>query len=269
MRTSLQDRPIIVTGASSGIGAATAIACGKEKMQVLLVARRTSRLNEVAATIVADGGVAEVLTIDICAPDATEAILNTCEDCFGAIDVVVANAGRGLDQTALDMTMSDLRSIFDVNFFACAQLLIAAGQRLVAANAPGHLLACSSSIGTFAVPNHSAYCATKAAQHLLTQAMCMELAPANISVSSVHPIGTRTEFFDVSAATSGRDPDAPTMLDTTPSFFLQDPDRIATAIVRCLKRPRPEVWTCFSVRVLAALCRVAPRTGQSLIRRFG
>ena len=98
---------------------------------------------------------------------------------------------------------SEMHAIFDVNFYATHALLREAANRMLSRNDGGHLLATSSCVSKFRRPNHGAYAATKAAQDLLCQAMRLELAPAGIHVSTIHPITTTTEFFDVSAKVSG------------------------------------------------------------------
>ena len=125
-------------------------------------------------------------------------------------------------------------------------------------SSPDTCLACSSCVAKFALPYFGAYAATKGAQDLFCQAMRVELAPAGIHVSTVHPITTTTEFFDVSAQVSART-DHPTGLHHTPRTFRQSPDRVGRAVVRCLRRPRPEVWTSRMARIMAALRGVCPR----------
>jgi short-subunit dehydrogenase len=146
-------------------------------------------------------------------------------------------------------------------------LLKAAAQRLLAAERPGHLLMCSSCVSKFSIPGHSTYAATKAAQNAVCQAMRFELRSKRIDVSSVHPITTTTEFFDVSADLSGRTRPADGLPEHAQGLFVQPPERVARAIVRCLRRPRPEVWTSHIVRGFAAVGTFFPRVGDYLIGR--
>ncbi len=89
--------------------------------------------------------------------------------------------------------------------------------------------------------------------------MGLELKPYGIHVSSVHPVTTATEFFEVSTRLSGRDPEGKSVPDHSPKLFVQPPQRVARAIIKCVRRPRPEVWTSFTVRAVAGAMTVFPR----------
>jgi short-subunit dehydrogenase len=240
---------IVITGGGTGIGAATAKACATAGMSVLIAGRRSEPLEQVAAAIEDSGGICSTLALDV---------TDAAQSAFGSVYAVFANAGYGLDRLGHRTSMDELRSIFEVNFFATQRLLAEAAGRWLASKQHGHLLACSSCVAKFAMPYFGAYAATKGAQDLFCQAMRVELAPAGIHVSTVHPITTTTEFFDVSAQVSDRT-DHPTGLHHTPRAFRQSPDRVARAVVRCLRRPRPEVWTSRMARIMAALRGVCPR----------
>src|SRR5690606_27161512 len=103
-----------------------------------------------------------------------------------------------------------------------------------------HMLVCSSSAAEFAPPLYAVYAATKAAQDMVCGAMRAELRGEELTVSSVHPVGTRTGFFDA-AQRSGSQAADPVLLNT-PEMFMQSPETVAKAVVRCLRRPKPEVW---------------------------
>ena len=106
-----------ITGASSGIGAATAIACAREGADVVLVARRVDRLAEVAATITALGSRALVVQGDVTDRGALDAAVGKAVEAFGGIDVVVANAGFGVEGRVESLTVDDFRRQFETNFF--------------------------------------------------------------------------------------------------------------------------------------------------------
>ncbi len=255
---ALTDRVVVVTGASSGIGAATARACAAAGMRLVLVARREDRLAQVAAACIEVGGRAQVVAIDVAAPGASEEILERGVSAFGRVDVVFANAGYGTRAGLLDMAESDLRTMFEVNFFAALALCRAAARQWIAAEQPGHLIMSSSCIGKFPLAYHGAYCATKASQSMACAALRAELQSHRIAVSSVHPITTKTEFFVASDRRSGVAGSAAEVPDHAPSFLVQSPERVAAAVVRCMHRPVPEVWTSSLVRFSAALFTAWP-----------
>ncbi|HCA39075.1 MAG: SDR family NAD(P)-dependent oxidoreductase [Phycisphaerales bacterium] len=252
-RVQLEGRPIVITGGGTGIGAATALACGKAGMPVVLAGRRIEPLHNICAQL--DRGIA--VQIDVTVGDHAHELLDAAEQAFGPPWAVFANAGHGLDRTAHGTTVAELREIFDVNFFATHLLLSEAAKRMIEHGRGGHLLASASCVSKFAPPYHGAYAATKAAQDLFCQAMRLELAPVGIHVSTVHPVTTITKFFDVSAELSGRD-SGHSSIDHTPRFLQQSPERVAAAIIKCLQRPVPEVWTSRLVRMSAALRMLRP-----------
>jgi short-subunit dehydrogenase len=224
-------------------------------------------LTAVAQSIRAMGRRVETVEIDVAAPNASNALLDAAERAFGRFDVVFANAGYGMERAHHDTPESDLRHMFEVNFFASTDLVTQAAKRLIAADRRGHLLMCSSCLAKFTLPYYGAYAATKAAQGMMCRAMRFELEPHGIEVSSVHPVTTVTEFFEQSAARSGLQATGSKVPDHAPKFFVQPPERVAKAIVRCLKRPRSEVWTSLAVRLAAGFITAFPGMFDGACRR--
>jgi len=266
MARSLRNRTIIITGASSGIGAATALACAAEGMNIVINARRRDRLHDVASRIDAAGGNAHIVAGDVTSGGVNSRLLNECAHVFGGIDIVFANAGYGIDKPVAETTPEDIRAIFEVNLFAALDLLRRAAAHLIERSHTGHLLMCSSCLSKFTMPGYAAYSATKAAQNHFCRAMNIELRRHRIPVSSVNPITTRTEFHQVAARLSGRDPGDVFTPDHAPGIFVQRPERVASAVVRCLRRPKPEVWTSVIVRATAAVGTMFPRFIDAAIR---
>jgi len=264
MSRPLQNNVIVITGASSGIGAATAIACANAGMNVVLNARREDKLREVARQVEALGRQAALVAGDVTESGISDRMLDTAMQRLGRFDAVFANAGFGFDRPMVETSQQDLREIFEVNFFAGVELLQKAATRLIEAKRPGHLLMCSSCLAKFTLPFHGPYCATKAAQNHICRSMRIELRQHNIHVASVHPIGTTTEFFEVSARRSSKPQPS---VEKPPSLVMQSPKRVANAVVRCLRRPQPEVWTSHTVRLIAGLLTISPRLGDFFMRQ--
>jgi len=265
--TTLAGKVAVITGGSSGIGAATARAMAAEGMHIVLAARRGDRLAEVAASIRAMGRSVHTMELDVTAPGSSAAMLAAAEATFGRFDVVFANAGYGLERAQHETCEADLRHIFEVNFFASLDLITQASRRLIARDQPGHLLMCSSCLAKFTLPYFGAYAATKAAQSMMCRAMRFELQPHHIEVSSVHPVSTVTEFFEQTASRSGHQATGRKVPDHTPKFFVQPPERVANAIVRCLKKPRSEVWTSLAVRLAAGFITAFPASFDRACQR--
>jgi len=264
---ALRGKVAVVTGASSGIGAATAAALVAEGMKVVLAARRLERLDEVARGLMARGGEVHMVVIDVAAPGASAQLLDAAERRFGGVDVVFANAGYGMERAHHETSDADLRQMFEVNFFAGLDLITLAAKRMIASNRRGHLLMSSSCLAKFTLPYYGAYAATKAAQAMMCRAMRFELEPHGIEVSSVHPVTTITEFFEQSASRSGLGSNGSKVPDHAPRFFVQPPERVARAIVTCLKRPRSEVWTSLLVRLSAGIITAFPWVFDGACRR--
>ncbi len=267
MPRDLTDHVIVITGASSGIGAATAVACARAGMDLVLNARREDRLGAVADRVRGSGRGAALVVGDVTEPGFSRRLIDAAEERFGRLDAVFANAGYGMSRTALETDDEDWRRMFEVNFFAAVDLLRAAARHLIERRRRGHLLMCSSCLSKFALPNSAAYAATKAAQNAVCSAMRLEHADDGIAVSSVHPITTTTEFFEVSARLSGTDVPPSGTPGHAPGFFTQPPERVAQAVVECLRRPRPEVWTSHIVRTVAGAMTIFPRFGDWVLRR--
>ena len=267
MARDLNGKVIIITGASSGIGAATAVACAQAGMKVILNARRKERLARVADQISTLNAEAHLVPGDVIEAGMTDRLLDEAANRFGRFDVVFANAGYGLEKSIVDTTEAELRRIFNVNFFSSVDLLRESASRLIEQRRPGHLLMCSSCVAKFTLPYYGLYAATKAAQNLTCRAMRLELARHNIEVASVMPISTRTEFADVVAELSLPEGEAEQIARHTPRRMIQSPQRVARAIVKCLRSPRPEVWTSLPTRFAAGLFTFFPSLGDAVMRR--
>ncbi|MDG2094212.1 MAG: SDR family NAD(P)-dependent oxidoreductase [Phycisphaerales bacterium] len=257
MSIDLKDRVLVITGGGTGIGASTAMAAAHAGMHVFLCGRRSEPLQRIVDGIRSLGSQAFFMELDVTERDSEIRLLDEAEARLGTPWAIFANAGRGLSRPAHETTPDEMASIFEVNFFATHRLFSEATRRMIEHGRGGHLLACASCLSRFAIPDHAAYAATKASQDMLCQAVRMEVEPHGIHVSSVHPITTTTEFFDTAARHSGVD-DLSVMKDT-PRAFIQSPDRVADAIVRCLRKPRPEVWTSRIVRYATVIRNLYPK----------
>ena len=264
MAIDLHGKNIVITGGGTGIGAATAIAAAEAGMSVCIAGRRQSQLDQVVTSIIDSGGKAMAMACDVTETGSESRLLDTAEAELGPVWAVFANAGRGLDRTVHETTRQEMLDIFEVNFFATHLLMAEAARRMIARGDGGHLLACASCLSRFGIPNHAAYAATKASQDILCQSMRHELKPHGIHVSSVHPITTRTEFFEKSAEHSGHQEHR--ILDETPAMFVQTSERVAEAIVRCLRKPRPEVWTSRIMRMTSIARNLFPRVLDGRLR---
>lgn len=265
MPIDLQGRPIAITGASSGIGAATALACARAGMPVALCARREDKLAAVADECRKIGVPVFTMVVDVADAGACGEFIRGAIKALGGLYAVDANAGYGLERPILETTDAQLREIFEVNFFGTFNVVRPAVEFFRSkprggrggGEPRGHVIICSSCLAKMTIPYYSAYSATKSAQNHVGRAMRLELEPEGIHVSTIHPITTRTELFDKVKERSGLDELKP----HAPGWLVQDAELVARCTVKCLRRPRPEVWTGFKgrfVRFGMAMCTLFP-----------
>jgi len=264
MKRLLKNKVVVITGASAGIGAATARCCFDAGMCVVAGARRLDKLEQVVAPM-GDRGLA--VACDVTSDDDVQRLFTRTQEHFGRVDVVFANAGYGLikrvDQTSDQAT----RDIFETNFYGTMRCIHAALPYLrQTPNGLRHMLICSSAASEIGIPNYGVYAATKAAQDSVAQAMRSELDAEGIVVTSVHPVGTRTEFFQAAAQRVGQ-PDSD-QRSNTPSLFEQTSQQVARRIVKAMRYPKPEVWPMPLARfALGAMTMFPGITAWALRRR--
>jgi short-subunit dehydrogenase len=260
-RIDLTGRPIAITGASSGIGAATALACAAAGMPVALGARRADRCEALARKIRDQGGKAIAVNMDVTDPAGCQRLIEETVGAFGSIYSIYANAGYGLETPVSETTDADMRAIFECNFFGTLNTIRPALPHFKRAGA-GHVLICSSCLAKMTLPFYSAYSATKAAQAHIGRAMNLELEPLGIHTSVICPISTATEFFENVKTECGE----PRKVTHVPDRFRHTADRVARATIKCLRRPRAEVWPSGAVRLGMAICNAFPGIEHPWIR---
>lgn len=185
-------RPALVTGASSGIGAATAQALAAAGHPVVLAARRTGRLEDLAATIVADGGEAVALALDLADPASIDACATAAADALGPLDVVVANAGQIASQTALADDPDAFAGNVHVNLLGTQRLAARLGPAMVE-RGHGDLVFVTSDVVVRPRTHMASYVAAKAGLEGLARAMQMELEGTGVRCGMVRPGPSSTE----------------------------------------------------------------------------
>ena len=258
---TLAGRVVAITGASAGIGAACASALATRGVSLVLCARRLDKLEELARSLrpAAAAGI-EVLQADVTRADDMRSMVARARAASGRLDAVICNAGIGF-HGAIDQTPDDtMQRLMDVNFMGTFHA-IAAAMPVFRSQQAGHIVIVSSIVGRRGIGHSSAYSATKAAQVGLAEGLRAELHGTGIQVSVVIPVSTVTEFHDAMRrdfghAVSGRGPK-------------QDASVVADAIVKCLERPRPEVYPHRLSRALVIANALAPGLTDRLVRKYG
>src|SRR5450759_1277460 len=189
---SFAGKTIIVTGATSGIGRATAEAFGREGGSLVLVGRQEAILAEAAAAVRAAGGQAAACSADLTAADAPKRIVNAALAAFGHIDVLV-NAAGVIASGTLEATTDDIwDTIMAVNLRAPFRLMRAAAPHLTARQ--GAVVNVSRVTGLRAFPGVLAYCVSKAGVDHLTRCAALEMAARGVRVNDVNPGVTVTNL---------------------------------------------------------------------------
>jgi len=182
MDLGLKDRACVVTGASGGIGKATAKALAAEGAAVLLVGRREQPLEQLAAEL----GTAAAVAIDVTSVDAADRIVANCEQRFGRIDVLVNGAGTSAVRSLEELTDDDWQSQWDLHVMAPMRLMRAAAPKM-AEGGWGRIVNVCSSSGKRPSPTNMAYGVTKAAELSLSRAFADLYAAKGVLVNAVAP----------------------------------------------------------------------------------
>ncbi|MGD0448099.1 MAG: SDR family oxidoreductase [Candidatus Dormibacteria bacterium] len=212
----------IVTGASSGIGAATARLLSERGARVVLAARRADRLEALAAEL--PGAMA--VPTDVTDSAQLAHLMGRCLDVHGRVDVLVNNAGQGLHVPLLELRADDLRAVFELNVIAplIAMQAVIPSMR---AQGGGAIVNVSSATSLRLFPGLGGYSATKAALNLLSQIGRIEFADSLVAVSVVYPGVTATEFHHslraghISGAPRSFPADPPELVAATIAFAIQ------------------------------------------------
>ena len=241
---------VAITGASAGIGWASALAFARAGSRLALAARRVQRLEALAAEIRALGSEAFVMAADVASAADVQRFVKATVERFGRLDVMVNNAGSGVRGYVEQTPVDDFRRLMEVNYLGTVHGCQAA-LPVMRRQGRGVIINVSSIVGHRALAGGAAYAATKAAQVSLTESLRMELRGTGIAACTVHPVSTETEFADVAAqASAGR--------KGGPVGPRQSADAVARAIVACARRPRPEVYPYRLSRAVVWLNALAP-----------
>jgi 7-alpha-hydroxysteroid dehydrogenase len=222
---SLEGRAAIVTGASRGIGAASAIALAQSGAHVVIAARNGDHLAGVAAQVTATGRRAEVVVADLSDLDALPALVERAQSSFGRLDVVVNNVGGTVPRAAMDTSPGYLERAFHFNVTVAFQLT-KLSVPLLLESGHGSVINISSAMARLRDRGFLAYATSKAALSHLTRALSVDLGP-RIRVNGIAPGTIETEALGmfVDDATRAQ------MASVTPLKRLGTPEDIAAGVI--------------------------------------
>ena len=250
-------KTILVTGASAGIGLAAARAFVREGGRVLALARSRERLEALAAEA---GGPDKLVPIqaDVSDPAAMDAVTERILREHGPPDVIVANAGIGLDALFWETPDRELRRVFEVNVFGAARTVRPFLREMIARGS-GRVLLISSVLGKRGVPHTSAYSASKFALHGFADALRSELVGTGVSVGLVCPSTTESEFSARLTRIGPR--------QKRTRVASHSAESVARAILRMARSRRREIVLSPEGKLLVWLNALAPRLLDRIIAR--
>jgi len=254
-------RVVAITGASAGIGRATAVRLGRDGAALAICARREDRLNDAAAEITAAGGAVLAVVADVTSDADMQLFVAQTVARFGHVDVMICNAGFGVAGAIDDVTPEQMRKLIDINYMG-TYYATRAVLPLFRRQGHGHVIFISSIVGKRGVPYMGAYAATKFAQVGLAECLRAELSGSDIHATVVYPVSTDSEFFDVMSQETGA-------RVTRASGPRQEAAAVAEAIARAIAHPVPEVFPHFKSRALVWLNTLAPGFTDRVVKRFG
>jgi len=253
IRPAIAGKVAIITGASSGIGEVTALEFASAGAKVVLAARRIERLQKLAETIRAGGGIALPVQTDLTIIVQIRNLVQTTLATFGRIDVLANIAGTGYYDWFEELSSANLREHYEVNVIGLAELTREVVP-VMKTQRSGFILNMCSYSSVISAPPLTVYASTKYAVEGLTDGLRRELIPWGIKVMRIHPSGvTGTEFKEKAARDGG-------IQFRSISLGQVSRERVAQTLVRLVERPRREVYLGRLYDIPAILNKLFPWT---------
>ncbi|KCB25639.1 SDR family oxidoreductase [Bordetella hinzii] len=239
----IQDKVIIVTGASSGIGEATAKLLASKGAKVVLGARRVDKLKRIADEITQRGGQAVYRELDVTKPSDNDAIVKLAKDSYGGVDVIFLNAGLMPTSPLSALKTDDWHQMVDVNVKGVLNGVAAVLPEFLARKS-GHVIATSSVAGLKAYPGSAVYGGTKWFVRDFMEVLRIESAMEGtyIRTATIYPAAINTELL----ATISDKPSLEQMRNVYDSYGIS-PDRIASVVAFAIDQPEDTTVNEFTV----------------------
>lgn len=259
----LSNKNVIITGASSGIGMSIATLCAERGANLVLLARRYDRLQEIQKDLQERFSAnVHIYKLDVSDTDEVQSVFSKINNDLDRIDILVNNAGYGIFKEAHAASIVDVKGMFDVNvvgLIACTSMVLP----LMRAQRHGHIINIASQAGKIATPKSSIYSATKHAVLGYTNSIRMELSDFQINVTAVNPGPIETNFFTI-ADEKG------TYVQSVKKFMLK-PDFVAQKVVDAMLTNTREInlprWMNVGSVLFALFPRLFERVGKNVLSK--
>ena len=225
-----QNKIIVITGASSGIGEAAALEFAKKGATLVLVSRKEEKLRKVEKKLSKFDSKIHVIPCDVSNKSDVNEMSQQVIEKFGRVDVLVNNAGFAIYGSVKDLSIEDIESQMATNYFGMVYCIKNFLPTMIEQNS-GHIVNVASVAGSFGLPGIASYCASKFAMLGFSEGLKHELNKTNIGVTVVSPIMVRTNFFD--------HPSFENMPKYSPTSL--SPQTVAKAIVKAANSSRLEI----------------------------
>ena len=259
MPVSVGEAVVVITGASSGIGRATAQEFAKQGATVVLAARHKRALKDAAEECEELGARTLAVPTDVSVQEEVEELARQAEDNFGAIDVWVNNAGVGLYARFLDSPIEDIQQLLETNLFGCIYGARAA-LRQFERQRRGVLINVSSQVALGGIPYSSAYDISKHGVRGLGDSLRQEYVGTDIKICTIFPASTDTPFFQHAANYTGK--------AIRPLGSVSEARKVAREIVSLVEDPRPEVLVGTHGYFMSLAHALTPKQYDKVIRRM-
>ncbi|RWM80913.1 MAG: SDR family oxidoreductase [Mesorhizobium sp.] len=243
MTDTIKNKVVIITGASSGIGEATAKLLASKGAKVVLGARREDKLKQIADEIGKAGGQAVYRELDVTKPSDNDAVVKLAKDTFGRIDVIFLNAGLMPNSPLSALKTDDWHQMVDVNIKGVLNGIAAVLPAFIEQKS-GHVIATSSVAGLKAYPGGAVYGGTKWFVRDFMEVLRMESAMegTNIRTATIYPAAINTELLNTISQRQTLD-----QMQNTYDKYGISPDRIANVVAFAIGQPEDTTINEFTV----------------------
>jgi short-subunit dehydrogenase len=251
------DRVILITGASDGIGKRLALDLAARGAVIIGCGRSAERLGALLAELQCTSPRSITIRCDVGSRDEVRAMVAKVLAAYNAIDILINNAGIGMRQPFVEMSVDTIEEIMRTNYFGAVYCTHEVLPSMIA-RGRGHVVNISSVAGHIGTLNMAAYCASKFAMNGFSESLYHELKPLGIDVSIVCPGPVRTSFNRTFAQTSPK----------SPTSLVISAESVSQTVIRVIEKKRFEVITPPSVALICALKRFMPALFRAISYRL-